>query len=118
VFVTRFPSGEGRWQISTGDGRTPRWVRDANELMFVGGPLGGAKQMMAVPISVRPTFAAGAPAKLFDLGEEFTAFGTPFFDVTGDGKRFVMVRTRTDAGDRSRSRWVLVQNWLAEFTSR
>jgi serine/threonine-protein kinase len=38
VFVTRFPSGEGRWQISTGGGRTTQWVRDANELMFVSGP--------------------------------------------------------------------------------
>jgi hypothetical protein len=74
--------------------------------------------MIAVPISLHPAFAAGAPVKLFDIGEEFTAFGMPFFDVTADGKRFVMVRTRTDAGDRSRSRWVLVQNWLAEFTSR
>ena len=118
IFVTGFPSGEGRWQISTGGGRTPRWIRETNELVFVSGAAGGPRQMMSVPITFHPSFVTGPPSKLFDLGEEAAELPTPFFDVTADGQRFVMVRTRPEAGDRSRSRWVLVQNWLAEFPAR
>jgi hypothetical protein len=118
LFVTRFPSGEGRWQISTGGGRTPRWIRETNELVFVGGTGGGARQMMSVPIAVRPTLVPGPAVKLFDLGDDFTVPGTPTFDVTADGKRFLMVRARTEGGGRPTSRWVLIQNWLAEFPAR
>ena len=118
VFVTRFPSGEGRWQISTGGGRMPRWIRETRELVFVSGAAGGPRQMTSVPIAFRPAFVAGPPAKLFDLGAELTASVTPTFDVAPDGQRFLMVRTRAESGARSTARWVLVQNWRAEFPSR
>jgi len=118
VFVTRFPSGEGRWQISTGGARMPRWIQQTGELVFVAGAARRPRQIVSVPTSFHPTFAMGTPVKLFDLGDDFTASATPSFDVTPDGKRFLMVRSRTEGGARSTSRWVLVQNWLAEFPAR
>jgi hypothetical protein len=35
VFVTRFPNGIGRWQVSNVGGRLPRWARGSNELFYL-----------------------------------------------------------------------------------
>ena len=110
VFVTRFPSGEGSWQISTGGGRSPRWARDTGELVFLGGTAGGAKHLVSVPVTLHPILQTGAPATLFDLSADL---GLALFDVTADGKRFAMVRSREEAG--STSRLIFVQNWPAEL---
>ena len=37
VYLTRFPDGRGRWQVSTGGGRMPRWASETGELFFVSG---------------------------------------------------------------------------------
>jgi serine/threonine protein kinase len=115
VYVTRFPSGEGRWQISTGGGRSPLWSRNG-ELFFVTGPNDGAKQMMAARVEPGPEFKASTPLKLFDFPDDLQVSfrGTAAFDVTHDGKRFLMVRSRGAAAPSTR-RWVLVENWRREF---
>jgi hypothetical protein len=119
VFVSRFPSGEGHWQISSGGGRAPLWVRDTGELIFVGGADPGPKQLMSAPIAFRPTVTTGVPVALFDLGEDFTvAFNTPDFDASADGKRFVLARTLRQPGAAPSTRWILVENSLANFTRR
>ena len=36
IYVTRFPSGEGRWQVSQGGGGYPAWRADGTEIFFYG----------------------------------------------------------------------------------
>jgi Tol biopolymer transport system component/predicted Ser/Thr protein kinase len=116
VFVTRFPSGEGRLQVSVGGGRAPLWGANG-ELFFLAGATASPKQMMAVRIGAGDTLRAGAPMKLFDVGAELDASdGAANFDVSKDGKEFLMLRRV--ARDGQSSRWVLVQNWPAEFALR
>jgi len=71
---------------------------------------------MAVRVEPGPAFRANTPLKLFDFPEDLQVSwsGTAAFDVTHDGKRFLMVRTRGASAQRSR-RWVLVENWTREF---
>jgi eukaryotic-like serine/threonine-protein kinase len=125
VFLTSFPSGEGRWQISNGGGRAPVWSRD--ELFFIAGSNDGPKQMMAAPVAAGSTPVIGTPGPLFAMGDDLYAppqlnarmsgFGAGRYDVTPDGTRFLMVRS--PAGTSSERRWILVQNWRSEFaTSR
>jgi Tol biopolymer transport system component len=35
VYVTKFPSGEGKWQVSREGGTAPRWSRDGKQLFFL-----------------------------------------------------------------------------------
>jgi Tol biopolymer transport system component len=113
VFVTRFPSGEGRLQISAGGGRAPLWAANG-ELFYLAGTTEGPKQMMAARIEPVDTLRASIPLKLFDIGEELDAnYTLPNFDVAKDGKQFLMVRRTARGGPATR--WVLVQNWPAEF---
>ena len=61
VFVRPFPSGEGRWQISSGLAFEPRWGRDQKELFFR-----SVSTLFRVPIDTRSGFSAGRPEALFD----------------------------------------------------
>jgi dipeptidyl aminopeptidase/acylaminoacyl peptidase len=115
LFVTSFPSGDGRWQVSNGGGRTPIWTT-SGELFFAGGSNDGPKTMMSVAIDTRGTPTIGTPSELFTISPaiEVSPRGMSF-DATDDGKRFVMIRSRRPTGPGASVRWVLVQNWLGEF---
>jgi hypothetical protein len=47
---------------------------------------------MAVPITSQPTFAAGLPHRLFNAQFEPTGTGTSGYDVSPDGRRFLMIQ--------------------------
>jgi Tol biopolymer transport system component len=46
VYVQPFPSGAGRWQVSTAGGTRPNWRKDSKELFF----FSTDQQMMAVDV--------------------------------------------------------------------
>ena len=86
VYVRSFLEPGGRWQISTEGGAEPRWNPDGNELFYRRG-----EEMWAVAVSTEPVFEPGRPTLLFegsfDLGRTVHNY-----DVSPDGKRFVMVQ--------------------------
>jgi hypothetical protein len=120
LFITRFPSAEGRWQPLTGiRERVPhvrralRWARDSQELLF---PLATARpnrvRMATVTVTNRGTVKVGEVVPLFETDVENVNLG---FDITADGKTIVMPRPVTDESNRSPRRFILVQRWLDEF---
>jgi hypothetical protein len=110
IFLTRFPTGEGRWQVSRGGGAGPVWPREVDELVFLGGTPGGPRALMAAPIRLAPEVVIGTPLKLFEISADLTGE----FDVAPDSKKFVMIRPGTQAGSQP-VRWVFVQNWLGDL---
>jgi Tol biopolymer transport system component len=97
VFMTDFPSGEGRWQISRGGGTRPVWAGEAGELIFVGGMPGGPRTVMAARIQLSPEVVIGAPLKLFDVGKDFS----DEIEAAPDAKRFIMIRQRSEGGSEA-----------------
>jgi Tol biopolymer transport system component len=105
VFVTAFPSGAGKWQVSTDGGDVPVWRKDGKELFFISGD-----KLMAVDVSttgtqfdarvVRPLFAVRVPAP--GLGTRSTFAAIP------DGSRFLV---NTWDVDPAISPITLVVNW-------
>src|SRR5262249_12289572 len=81
VYVTAFPDGSERVQISTEGGEAPAWRRDGRELFY---RRGGA----VMPVTVEPgaSFRASAPRLLFQ-GEFASSY-----DVAADGQRFLMLQ--------------------------
>jgi hypothetical protein len=115
VFMTKFPSGDGRWQISRGGGRAPVWARAGAELLFVAGGPGGPNQMMAVSVSPGSETVIGTQLKLFDIDAAMDLSPvTANYAVTADGKQFVMIRMLRPAGTQVTPRWIFVQNWKVE----
>jgi Tol biopolymer transport system component len=62
VYVRRFPTGDGKWQISVDGGVEPRWRDDGKELFY----LAPDRSLMAVPIRTGVTVDAGQPIRLFE----------------------------------------------------
>ena len=87
VLVQSFPEPGGRTQISTSGGVEPVWSRDGRELFYLKGDA-----MMVVEIRTSPTFAAGAPRKLFEGRYVLSPNNVASYDVSSDGQRFLRVQ--------------------------
>ncbi len=114
LFLTRFPSGEGKWQVGTEGGRAPRWARDGKELLFISGSGPTRRSMVSVNVDSSQEPPLGAMTRLFELGDGLDLSDARRFDVTADGSKFLFVRPAGGAADTLR-RMVLVQNWRIEF---
>jgi serine/threonine protein kinase len=114
VYVRPFRAGEGEWLISGAGGQAPRWRADGKELFFEA----ANGKMMAVPVTARAgataSFELGAPMSLFDAHiVHSTSFTDVFeYDVTADGKRF-LINTTSRQGVVSGQALTVVVNWLA-----
>jgi hypothetical protein len=56
-----FPTGGGKWQISTAGGDQAQWRRDGKELFYIAPD----RNLMAVSIEGTATLAIGRPTALF-----------------------------------------------------
>jgi Tol biopolymer transport system component len=112
VYVRPFPDGEFQKKISLAGGEQPRWRADGKELFFVGAD----GNMMAVAVQAiagaKPFFEPGVPQLLFE--GHLAQYGFPFFeyDVTADGKRFLLSTTGV-ASSSSPMPLNVVVNWDA-----
>ena len=106
VYVSHFPSGEGRWQVSQAGGTYPSWRGDSNEIYFFG--LDGYLHSASVN-SKGPEFSLNEIHTLFPIA--FSApLGNPY-DVSPDGQRFIFSMLPEGIS----SPMVLVTNWLADL---
>jgi hypothetical protein len=113
VYVKPFPGGDGKWQVSTNGGITPRWTRRGNRLLFL--EPGPPTRVMEAEVSTAGAFAAGTPRPVADFSKvERVASG---WDVNADGTRFLVAR-RSPAVARSLPPMTVVQNWFAGFRNR
>ena len=106
VFVTSFPSGEGRWQVSVNGGDRPRWSGQGDEMFYI-----ESDKLMVIPVKTTSIFESGTPQVLIADGFHLTANGSDY-GVSNDGQRFVMMyKERSDA----ESAITVVENWQREF---
>ena len=106
VYVQRVPPA-GPVQISTGDGRMPRWKADGRELYYVTAD----NHVMAVDIDATGDAPIlGIPHPLFELPFRLTPNPRNVYDVTADGERF-LVNTLVEGAISAPITWVL--NWAA-----
>ncbi|MEO6259008.1 MAG: hypothetical protein ABIP63_01615, partial [Thermoanaerobaculia bacterium] len=105
IYVTRYPSGEGKWQVSPGEAGMPTWSGDGRTLYYASG-----NRLMSASVGQSSEVVVGPPVMLFDA--------TPFnvnldhgFQVLRDGSMIAIQDLPPD-----KRQVVLVQNWLAEFS--
>jgi len=68
---------------------------------------------MAVEVTTQPGFAAGKPRMLVQGPYLPTTLTSPFYDVSPDGQRFLMIKGSDQAA--SLNQIVVVQNWVEEL---
>ncbi len=94
IYVRAFPGPGGKWQVSTAGGGYPVWSRDGKELFY----LTLDNRVASVRVSSSgASFSAGPPALLFALHPAAYPGPAPF-DVSPDGKRFLVNSLPADQG--------------------
>jgi hypothetical protein len=112
VYVRPFPAADGVWRISTEGGEQPRWRGDGKELFFVAAD--GKMNAVSVRAVMEPkhSIELGAPVPLFETHIAVNPTTGAFqYDVTADGKRF-LVTTNVSAAAAAPPLTVVV-NWTA-----
>jgi serine/threonine-protein kinase len=118
VYVRPYPSVEaGRWQVSTGGGSQPVWSRDGKELFYVSSD----NALMSVPIDARNTWTAGTPLRLQiapGLVSSQSALAPQgwTYDVSLDGRRFLVLKSAAPEQPEASVRIVVVLNWMRELS--
>jgi serine/threonine-protein kinase len=111
VYLRPYPGPRAKYSISTEGGAEPAWNPSGHELFYRVG-----NRMMAVDVSFTPIFSAGKPRMLFEgpwLPSPMTGAN---YDVSSDGKRFVMLKAVEP--ESSARHIVVVQNWLDALKKR
>jgi eukaryotic-like serine/threonine-protein kinase len=108
-FVASGPSGpslgEGKWQVSKDGGTNPKWRTDGKEIIF-------AFRLAIMSVDVNGSgagFQMGTPKQLF------TAPANNGWDVTGDGKRFMMIVPPNQGVQTAPTPITVVLNWQADL---
>jgi len=108
--VTSFPDARGKWQVSTGGGKQPRWRGDGKELFF----FSSDSKVMAVPVTTGATFDAGPPVALFQAApmQPVSTNDQFFYDVSRDGQRFLIL---TQIKQADTAPMTVILNWAAKL---
>ena len=107
VYITAFPGGGAKWQVSSVGGASPKWRKDSKEIFY----LDPSDNLVAVDVN-----ASGSAVQLDTPHTLFQAIGVQReygpYDVTGDGKKFLLNSGNLKEGGDP---FTLVQNWPAEL---
>ena len=116
VYVQPFTEGGPRSTVSSNGGSQPRWSRDGKELFYVEG-----STLVGVSVWSGPTFSVGSARRLFEhpsLPAGPGSMSYPQYDVSADGRQFVL-HEPVDLGEEAPKPSIrVVQNWFTQFKDR
>ena len=108
IYVRPFPNVEGgQTLISTSGGTEPLWAPDGREIFY----RSADNKLMSVAVTGRRELVAEKSKLLFDMASYATFIGRNY-DITPDGKRFVMVKAPPASAQSSLT---IVLNWIEEL---
>ena len=111
VYLRRFPTGEGKWQVSLDGGHWPYWSRDGSRLYYA-----EDETLMEVEVTTGPTLLLGRPRSLFTrsaLAAPLPFGWPPGFDVSDDDQRFLIFLPMEE--DAAPPGIVVIESWAREF---
>jgi eukaryotic-like serine/threonine-protein kinase len=112
IYVRPFPNAESaRWQVSAAGGSDPVWSRNGRELFY----FSAQNEMMSVAVAPGAAFSISPPRQLFSAAQYTPIAPVPAFDVSPDGRRFLLLRETTPT---ERNELIVVQNWVQEMKER
>ena len=80
IYIQAIPGSGAKYQVSISGGASPAWRRDGKELFY----LSTDQKVIAVPITLGAGVEIGTPQELF------ASPGVTGYDVSADGKRFLL----------------------------
>lgn len=113
VYLTHFPDATRKYRVSTQGGTFPHWRADGKELLYFSTP---QNSMTSVNVDEKgEEILLGPPRTLFRLATNAYSGILGGFDVTPDGRRFLISEVNSPSGTVPLT---LVTNWDAELKKR
>jgi len=109
VYCTRFPSGEGRWQVSSDGGTQPVWSADGSTVYYTNTD----RDLIRVALTREPEIRFGLPGPVFETTPDIAQFN--MIRPTPDGERFISTRGRADGEEETGFSLSLIEHWAEEF---
>jgi Tol biopolymer transport system component len=113
VYVRPFPDvASGHWQVSMDGGAQPVWSRDSRELFY----LSAAGPLMGVHVDRGPSWSMSTPSTI--LAKSYVRGNTAAaatYDVSPDGRRFLMIKQVAGSAQTVPPTLIVVQNWTEEL---
>ncbi len=114
VWMRDFPVPQGKWNVSRGSARAPRWSPDGRSVYFwrSGTPL---DTLFRARVDRSPAVVVQEPEMVVALNAD----GIQNWDLHPDGRRFVVAVSATEAVAASAgtpdARYLILQNWFGEL---
>lgn len=110
IYVSPFPSLNGKWQVSSSGGQEPKWRQDGKELFYVSSD----GKMMSVAVTTGASFKGSLPVALFQTHRRQPVSLPDIFsyDVTNDGQRFLILTKVDEANTAPLS---VLLNWASQM---
>ena len=109
-----FPGRGGKWQVSSGGGRYPKWSRTSKELFY----RTADSKIMVVPYTVSGESFNPGKAQLWSPGQFTQRLGSVNYDIHPDGRRFVVLKTPPSQEESAPSKFTFVFNFFDELQRR
>jgi hypothetical protein len=112
VYLVPYPGPGAKRRVTSNGSVSPAWSRDGRQLYFM-----APEGLMAVDVTPGDELTFGAPRLLFsgdyvtDIGED----GPRQYDVSADGKRFLMLRTTSTSSVAPRMH--VLFDWTVDLSS-
>ena len=114
IYVRPFPNVDDRqFTLSTAGGIKPLWSPAGGEVFY----LSPDSKIMSVRVATTPAFSADKPVALFDATSYYSGAVGRNYDVSADGKRFVMIKNPLAVTGKAQP-IVVVLDWLDEFVRK
>ncbi|HJU41258.1 MAG TPA: protein kinase [Vicinamibacterales bacterium] len=110
IYVEATATRSRKRQVSSSGGAEPLWSRDGRELFYREG-----EQLMVVDVDGTAALTFSKPRPLFQGQFERIDWGERNYDVTPDGRRFLMIQTE---GGRPAAEIRVILDWPSEFKQR
>jgi dipeptidyl aminopeptidase/acylaminoacyl peptidase len=116
LFVRPYPTMNAKFEIIADGGNWPVWSPDGKQIFYVRPP----NRFFAVDIVTEPTFNYKTAVELPITGTIHDFGGPRNFDITPDGKHFlvVMPAAQNDASQQAPVQINIVLNWFSELQQR
>ncbi len=113
VWLRDFPVPQGKWNVSRGNGQSPRWSPDGRYVYFWRGaqPL---DSLFRVRIDRSPTIVVQAPELVLAVDSD----NISSWDLHPDGRRFIISLAATGGANPNgapAARYLILQNWFTEL---
>lgn len=108
VFLTEYPNGKARWQVSTREGEAPFWSPRGDRAYYWEG-----SRVLEVAVQLSPSVRLGEPKLLFDVQKVgLQSWGYMTVLPTRDPDRFLAMYAERDR-ETGLADALLIENWTA-----